>query len=441
MSKTFQLLLNISELESLGRADGVLYRVEPLKFTTLGLKFALLNEAEVLGAEIGQFTGKRASSEIRSVEAQIKVSCSGLVELGPVTGDGHLDALVDSKSETEAGTKNSSQSTKLSDWSDPELHYIHRSVKEYVVKEDVWNEILAQTENENFEPYAALLRSLVMQAKKCPCRGEATSGEGDAWSLAIHSLRIARILENERGTDQLDMINALETALTTRLGLSWWGSHFGDSGESPKWQSNFFTFPVRFGLWRYVHASLQVRSILKPGRPLLHYLCTPQSSVDIHLLGADGRVAEALLQHKADPNEKFGGFSAWQIAWDYSRKSPNSAITLLPVLEVFLKYGADPHTYVEHKRRRVSTRRFSVLKVALDLRTTLRAVYEENGYENTNAESTYVQTLCRIIDELERKGARIREWESVGGVFVLQNNRSWSARRRALREQIKCVVL
>ncbi|KAF3799341.1 hypothetical protein GCG54_00001383 [Colletotrichum gloeosporioides] len=84
--------------------------------------------------------------------------------------------------------------------------------------EDVWDGIPAL---ENFNVEAAIFRSLVMHAKCGSNRSrKSSSSKGVPWDIVATALEIARTLEIECGTHQLDMMNALETALTTRCGLS-----------------------------------------------------------------------------------------------------------------------------------------------------------------------------------------------------------------------------
>ncbi|KAF4429741.1 hypothetical protein CGCF415_v002345 [Colletotrichum fructicola] len=215
MSKTFQLIRGISELQSKDQPcmDGT----DKWPLTALTLKFALVEPKAVLQAQIGEFTIKRAFEEIRSIEAQIRICCSGLIELRASTEQAHPDPPMEPAPES----KNKFRSAAMdnwNDWYDPEVQFIHRSVKEYLSKEDVWDEIL---DLEKFNVEAAIFQSLVMQAK-CGSYGsrKSSSSKGVPWDIVATALEIARTLEIECGTDQLDMMNALETALTTRCGLT-----------------------------------------------------------------------------------------------------------------------------------------------------------------------------------------------------------------------------
>ncbi|KAL3296176.1 small s protein [Colletotrichum asianum] len=286
MSKIFQLQRCDSELRSGDRTYFMGLGLQHL--TALGLKFALLDENTVLQAEFCPLSVDRAFEEVRSVEAQIKSSCSGLLELRAYSGDEYFNLFTNIASQRESGTDTISVAVDEEvAWNDPEVHFIHRSVKEYVLKEEVWNRILAEGENGNFQADAALLRSLVMQAKRCP-RERPYRDPRRFWRLVVTAVERAGALEKERGTDQLAMMNALETALTTRFGPDWWNTYDDENCRKPfngcrstaASHSNFLTFPVRCGLWRYVQARLQIDGCHKSGRPLLEYAFRRQSDDD-----------------------------------------------------------------------------------------------------------------------------------------------------------------
>lgn len=282
MSKMFQILRSNAEVQSCLVTQGSEYMssgVQPL--TASGLQFALLDERTVLQAETDQFTAGEASIEIISIEARMKSYCAGLIE--PSTTDDVVqvarlrsgvtkEVLSGFRSPLLDGTTN---------WGDPKVQFIHRSVTEYLWREDVWNTIRAQTDHLGFHPLVAALRSVVMQAKKCPFGyqfKESQDGNIDPWYLVSFALELAYQLEETQGTAQMELLDALETTLNTRCGADWWDTYRDEFYREPPWYDNFFAFTVRYGLWRYVQARLQTRcreTMQKPGRPLLDYACRP----------------------------------------------------------------------------------------------------------------------------------------------------------------------
>lgn len=438
MSKMFQLLRSNIEfqfycMEQHGKQRDI--RVQRL--TASGLQFALLDEKTVLQAETCQFTVEEASIEISSIEAKMKSYCAGLIELSTVEDDDH-SATPSTTDFDEDWRRDSSQTLIMNrsyNWADPNVQFIHRSVSEYLWKEEIWNKIHAQTDNLGFNPLAATLRSLVMQAKKCPYGyqfKETRTGNIKPWELMGFALEIAYHLEQGQGKVQADLLDALETALTMRCGPAWWNTYVKDRDKQALWQNNFFAFTIRYGLWGYVQDRLETRgreSMQKPGRPLLDYACRPQPTYGLWQR-ADARIVEALLQNGADPNLNFNGYSPWQnvwfTAWDWIPVSH-----LLPVLDVLLAYGADPNAYIEDtvklSENEWQKRRRTVLLVAQSSSDRTRGPYAE-----TQAEQ---ERLDKFIRTLEKRGAKAKEWREENGVFVRHRTLSGGFRAQ------KCTIL
>ena len=137
-----------------------------------------------------------------------------------------------------------------------------------------------------------------MQAKCGSNRSrKSSSSKGVPWDIVATALEIARTLEIECGTHQLDMMNALETALTTRCGLSWWDTFDDFPTEGAACQDSLFAFAVRYGLRLYVRARLRnggCQSLHKQGRPLLNYACAP-TAAPVWVRGLDARIVADLL--------------------------------------------------------------------------------------------------------------------------------------------------
>lgn len=428
MSQMFQLLRSNIELQSSWMRPGtarmqVVITVQPL--TASGLHFALLDDKTVLQADTGQFTVEEASVQIASIDAKIKSHCAGLIELSAAD-----DYTQEAKSED-----NSSRLDNTHNWDDPKVQFIHRSVTEYLWKEDVWNTIRAQTNHLEFHTLLATLRSLVMLAKKCLYGYQfkaARAGNVEPWALVGVALEVAYQLEEDQDKAQTDLLDALETALTTRCGADWWNTFQKDYQEVP-WQENFLAFTVDYGLWRYVQARLQKhgrKATQKSGRPLLDYACKPESTYwrGELLRGTDVRIVEALLQNGADPNLMFNGFTPWQSTW-YKGWGSVPASRLLPVLEVLLAYGADPNAYIEtdvmladHKWQK---RRQTVLLITQNIRDT-------GYYADTKDEQ---ERLDKFIGMLKKRGGKAKEWREEDGVLV-RHRTSWGG----LRAQ-ECTIL
>lgn len=127
-----------------------------------------------------------------------------------------------------------------------------------------------------------------MKAKKSPWeiwgKDMRLTWNPEPWPLVFTAFEIERQLEAEDDMAQLDMLDALDTAITTRCGLEWWDTYDDDHYSPVRCHDNFFAFAVRYGLWRYVGARLQTLgqpSMHKSGRPLLDYACRPVPGDDV----------------------------------------------------------------------------------------------------------------------------------------------------------------
>lgn len=425
MSKMFQLLRTNMEFQSffMQRDNAHMFsRVQPL--TASGLHFALLDEMTVLQAEPSQFNVEEASIGIVSIEAKMKSYCAGLIELSTTDDDGQVESLR-SEATSEVSNEDSPGSSRMDgtqNWDDPKVQFIHRSVTEYLWKEEVWNTIRVQTDHMDFHPLVATLASLVMQAKKCPYGyqfNETRAGNIEPWDLMGVALEIAYQLEEEQGAAQMDLLDALETALTTRCGPDWWDTYHENYHRVVPWHDNFFAFTVRYGLWRYVQARLQAhgpKCIQKRGRPLLDYACRPEPRYVVWLRGTDVRIVEALLQNGAEPNLEFNGFTPWQNVW-YTAWGFVPASQLVPVLEVLLAYGADPNAYIEDDgrlaERKWQAKRRTVLIIAQN--PVGNDDVDDGPYFKTQAEQ---ETLDKFIRMLKKRGAKAKAWREEEEGFV-----------------------
>lgn len=438
MSQMFQVLRSNIEFQSHGMEQhGKERDIRVQQLTASGLQFALLDEKTVLQAEICQFTVEEASIEMISIEAKMKSDCAGLIELSTVDDDDQ-STTPNTTDFDEDWRRDSSQPLIMNrsyNWADPNVQFIHRSVTEYLWKEEIWNKIHAQTDNLGFNPLAATLRSLVMQAKKCPYGyqfKEIRTGNIKPWELMEFALEIAYHLEQGQGKVQAELLDALETALTMRCGPDWWNTYTKDRDKPALWQNNFFAFTIRYGLWGYVQDRLQTRgrgSMQKRGRPLLDYACRPQPTYGLWQR-ADARIVEVLLQNGADPNLDFNGFSPWQnvwfTAWDWI-----PVCHLLPVLEVLLAYGADPNAYIEEtvklSENKWQKRRRTVLLVAQGSGNRTSGPYAESQAEQ--------EKLDKFIRTFKKRGAKAKEWREENGVFVRHRTPSGVFRAQ------KCTIL
>lgn len=112
-------------------------------FTTITLHFTRTDMATALGAPILLISDWEQNKCEENTAGRLRTCCAGLLEVR--VGVNHpLDASRDQR---------------------PYIEYLHRSVADFIVKERPWSSMLQLTEQTEFEPSVALLRSVVRSIK------------------------------------------------------------------------------------------------------------------------------------------------------------------------------------------------------------------------------------------------------------------------------------
>ena len=250
------------------------------------------------------------------------------------------------------------------DW-DPTstIRYCYRSVPDYLREES--NSILADATESAlaFYPRIALLKSAVQQLKCLPPR----TRRQYLWAFATTALLVANEIDSEHSpTESLDQRylslleeldrtlqhhhdhlqkgsdgRYLETKLQNPHGIvglddrgrdskriakmHWSNFHFEPECSHPRsWEDSFLSLAIQFGLRNYLEAKLDEGStkdkVLKSkrGRPLLDYALVPFRKIAPYDL-VKSTLIKTLLDHGADPNERFEGQTCWERAliWQY----------------------------------------------------------------------------------------------------------------------------
>jgi hypothetical protein len=313
------------------------------RLTALALYLTDTDEADVMNAPIAA----KSKSELQQCEAEIegrlRSRCAGLLEVRIHTEE----------------------------WSEPDreepatvstvyVDYIHKTVADFLGKDDVWSEITRHTDQLQFNASTALLQSAVLQAK---CTAKA---EQPLFDIAEDIMAYARLAEDTLKLASLILLDELDRCMcvyfdagifTRSSKIYGWVDcalqYYIDAREDP-WFDNILAFAVSRGLCLYVQAKLRKagRSCLqKEGRPLLEYACV---HVDPMVGGFEYsqseriETIEVLLHHGADPNEAWGkhGRTVWQ------NTLQNTSLDLpkwIATLRLLLRYGADVSVCLESR--------------------------------------------------------------------------------------------
>jgi hypothetical protein len=250
---------------------------------------------------------------------------------------------------------------------DVPVHYLHRTVKDYIEKPQTWATILFYT-GHYFDPHLMLSAAYLMQLKNtnftakylwecvtwcmhyCAVAANASIFETSTIS-AVHimgSLDSAADIVSRRQTNGSSLIE--QACKTSRLGdITYWTEI--ERQNVVKGPSDFFTLAVGCQLSWYVQEKI------KPGYlesrelslcpPLLAAVTNYQSFAlcegrfGLNRSHACLKTVELLLNAGDDPNTLHGDTSAWNQVIDELQFSCNCE-PWVPIADLFLKYGADP---------------------------------------------------------------------------------------------------
>lgn len=231
------------------------------------------------------------------------------------------------------------------------IRYLHRTVRDYLAKKEARELLLLSTANTGFNPFTAYLRTCVLLVT------EFIDDTGKTCLIAELALMCASHLDATPPHDYYTLLDLLGNRLE-RSNRAWefvkdhWSR---DSGMTHSYYDNsldFLTIAVQYGLVTYVSYKLSQtdRHLVKQkkGRPYLYFAVSPTGN------GSDtGRYVQLdmvrlLLQHGADPNALFEGYTPWQkmLAWMSNTRGKLSQERSLEVVRICYKMldaGADPN--------------------------------------------------------------------------------------------------
>jgi hypothetical protein len=270
--------------------------------TGMTMYFAEFSLDKILEAPINQVSDLEMARLIKEVDGRLRSRCRGLLEVrhNPISND------------------------------DPEVQYLHRSVADWLKKGHVWAAVAEGTKGTDYNPYALAVQAFVMRLK---CLSTCTQDQPRVhdflkghWEYVNAITIFARASEQITGRtqdqilDELDRVmsiyyeTACKQAAATQQHLyptdsATWGDTIREDYIRPiPYCDTFFAFAIRHGLQRYVQAKIGSNGGLLPnkkGRPLLDYACRLEPSYPNGVEVINLAIVECLLEHGADPNEKF----------------------------------------------------------------------------------------------------------------------------------------
>jgi hypothetical protein len=300
-------------------------------------------------------SGLRPSTELedrqQEIEVVVRSRCLGLLEV----------SLSENPFDFEL-TLNDNDSQRLTKVY--KVDYIHKTVAEYLDNIDIQARV-AETSIPTFDVNVAILNALVIT-----CRHVTHFGFIKTFS------HFNRQSEQSTKRAQIAAVDELDTYLSDPRILNMMkedfqrhktgpsqpdGSHWAnylrmeDHIRPRPWHDTILAFAIRCGWELYVTEKLREHGSglpTKRGRPLLDYAVYPEPVRSPYVYGMNQKIVKCLLEHGANPNATFDGYSAWSNALSYVDMNAfhirlrrhdivAHALQVMEVMKLLLAYGAD----------------------------------------------------------------------------------------------------
>lgn len=250
----------------------------------------------------------------------------------------------------------------------PCVDFLHKSVADFLAREDIWAETLRHTQGTDFNAESSLLQSAMQQVKSS--RSDLGSGSF-LWSNLEHVMAYARFAEMSTNLASLELLDEVDDHMTRHFEsiksstiletfeeyadgpvITWYdcAAFYNSERRKRAFHDDFISFTIRRGLVLYVEeklAQIGSGSTQKKGRPLLSYACSSDSHDRFFFGQYRVKIVECLLKNGADPMEVWSqtGETVWNQALTKRLQDP---FLWVKILKLLIEYGADPNIHIQY---------------------------------------------------------------------------------------------
>jgi hypothetical protein len=296
------------EAKVIGRED-----VDQIPLTVVALSFAVDEDPTLaITAGIYPIPTDEIRERCRLMEDRLKSQSAGLLEVQGSVGSPKPGNMEFSKA-PEGNSK---------------VQYLHRTVRDYLTRPDIWSKQLERTKGSSFNPHLALLRSYILLLK-----GIVASWVPEKLArVAYLALEHASFADFETGASNAELLDELDRTMTDHMGrsegLHWTSRQFGDI--SPLGYDSFIAAAVNYGLCAYVRAKALsgvplvfssrqgLRRLLQDKAP--RHRVRPLFDVAVNndprfrLAPGSSNMVSLFLQQGAMPSDKYLNATIWERA-------------------------------------------------------------------------------------------------------------------------------
>jgi hypothetical protein len=244
----------------------------------------------------------------------------------------------------------------------PHISYLHRTVKDFIERPNVWERLVQRTQHSGFDPHRALITAYVIELKTTSLISNAKTiydGGGEILSRCSG-------LEPSVSRAHIELVDELDRVVSVRSGdhdpeLSHehWsnGNPAWDNTTIKKrrqWKSDILTMAMKSNMNWYINAKLASTDFMavktREGLPLLAFaLCFDSWGLEGKATIPSYNVVQLLLDNGANPNEMYEWRTIWQytihyvhILNDMEAKLPDFPCWM-QIFKLMLEHGADPY--------------------------------------------------------------------------------------------------
>jgi hypothetical protein len=381
-----------------------------------GVHAVILSYAEEYGFTTRSLParGKIPSAELeerqRVIEVVIRSRCLGLLEVGSPKRPTKLSLGYELLNSMGLATNYT-------------VDYIHKTVAEYLDRIDIQARV-AETSGPTFDVNVAILNALVITF-----RHEVYFNFLEIFSHFNRQAERSTKKAQSTAVDELDMYLSDSRTLHKMMEQSQgilnkasqpegrhWANYVMETYDRPcPWHDTTLAFAISRGWELYVAEKLKKHGSglpAKRGRPLLHYAVREPASPS-YMHDMNPMIVKCLLDHGADPNATFNGYSAWSNALSYVQResfryealaledgNATDALQVVEVMKLLLAYGAAKDASCKSKSR--ASRDISAAKA-------VSSAIDYVGYKRSQRVCDGLREVLLIIEDDKGDRGRVNQ--------------------------------